>query len=308
MNLKLAHPHTLAIDIDHLVACYGSYRAIDGITLHVPRGSIFSLVGPNGSGKTTMIKTLLGFRRPRSGSIRILGYNSVDNRQDINARIGFMSETNSLYLDMTIEEILCFYRTTAYFWNQRTVDNYRELFGFPAKSRIRNLSKGMQIQLALCLILGSEPELLILDEPMTGIDPIARNMFLKVLAGDIAATGKTVFFSTHILSDVETIADRVAILRSGQIMLDGELDEIKQRHAHVSLSYADALEDSRIRTLRSISGVVHAESEGRTVQVQIEGNIDQILMALHSTFPISVDIKPLTFEEIFLVIMQKGAL
>ncbi|HEX4715939.1 MAG TPA: ABC transporter ATP-binding protein [Ktedonobacteraceae bacterium] len=160
-----------AIALDHLVVRYGSRRAVNGLTLDVPRGSVFGLLGPNGAGKTTTIKTLLGFRPPTSGSARVLGYDITRQRLQMNAHIGFVSETNSLYLSMTIREILAFCRATARRWNQGVVERYLHLFGLPTNTHVRQLSKGMRTQLALCLALGSEPELLILDEPMTGLDP-----------------------------------------------------------------------------------------------------------------------------------------
>ena len=296
------------IDIDHLVVRYGARRAVNGLTLRVARGSVFGLLGPNGSGKTTTIKTLLGFRSPTSGSARVLGYDIRHHRQEINARIGFVSETNSLYLGMTIDELLSFCRATARQWNDSAVHRYLHLFGLPTKARVRQLSKGMRTQLALCVALASEPELLILDEPMTGLDPIARHAFLKVLMEEVAPAGKTIFFSTHILSDVETVADHVSMLRAGQVVVSQNLDELKQQHATAVVSYANPLEDEQLHTLQRIPGMRSMEREGRSVRLRLEGDIDTAVAALRATSPapISVDVTHLTLEEIFLQVMEQG--
>src|SRR5262249_34697901 len=148
---------------------------------------------------------LLGFRTPSSGTARILGYDVVRDRVTINARIGYVSETNTLYLDMTIPQLCAFFRATARRWDQAVVDRSLRLFGLPPQALVARLSKGMRRQLALSLALGGDPDVLILDEPTTGLDPIARRAFLDVLMADAAAAGKTIFFSSHVLTDVETV-------------------------------------------------------------------------------------------------------
>jgi ABC-2 type transport system ATP-binding protein len=213
-----------AIETENLVVRYGRRRAVDGLSLRVPRGSVYGLLGANGAGKTTTIKTLLGFRAPASGRARILGYDITHDRVRINERVGFVSETNSLYLGMTPQQLCAFFRATARRWNQAEVDRMITLFGLPRSGRVRAFSKGMRTQLALCLALGGEPDLLILDEPTTGLDPIARRAFLDALVGEVAAAGKTVFFSSHILPDVEAVADTVGSLRAGRLLVSDELD------------------------------------------------------------------------------------
>src|SRR5690349_19566835 len=194
---------SLAIELDSLVVKYGNKAAVDGLSLQVPVGSIFGFLGPNGSGKTTTIKTLLGFRPPNSGSAKVLGYDIVTDSLEIRARTGYVSEVNSLYDFLTIPQLCNFCRDANRRWNQGIVDQYIKLFGLPARSKVSQLSKGMKSQLALSLALGSEPDLLILDEPTAGLDPIARRQFLGTLIREVAAGGKTIFFSSHILSEVE---------------------------------------------------------------------------------------------------------
>lgn len=295
-----------AIEIDQLVIRYGRKTAVDGLTLRVPRGSVFGLLGANGAGKTSTIKTLLGFRQPDHGNARILGHDIVRDRIEINARIGYVSETSTLYLGMTILQLCNFYRATSRQWNQGLVDRYLQLFHLPPSARVRALSKGMRTQLALSLALGNDPDVLILDEPTTGLDPIARRAFLDVLMGDAAAAGKTIFFSSHVLSDVESVVDSIAILRAGELAISGELDVLKQQHSQVRLSYDEALSDEMVAALRRVPGVGLVEREGRMARVHVHGEIAQALKALQTVAtPATMDTTSLSLDDIFLFYAQE---
>jgi ABC-2 type transport system ATP-binding protein len=295
-----------AIEIDRLVVRYGRKTAVDGVTLRVPRGSVFGLLGANGAGKTSAIKTLLGFRKPTGGGARILGHDIVRDRIEINARIGYVSETNTLYLGMTIPQLCAFYRATSRRWNQGLVDRYLRLFNLPPGARVRALSKGMRTQLALSLALGNDPEVLILDEPTTGLDPIARRAFLDVLMGDAAAAGKTIFFSSHVLSDVESVVDSIGILRAGKLMVSGDLDVLKQQHAQARLSYSEPPSDEVLAALRRVPGVGLVEREGRSVRVRIHGDVANAVTALQTVAPpATVDTTSLSLDDIFLYYAQE---
>ena len=183
-----------AIEIENLTMTYGTKPILNGLSLQVPLGSIFGFLGANGAGKTTTIKTLLGFRPPISGNARVLGYDMVSQHKEICMRVGYVSESNSLYDFLTIAQLCKLSRDLHHRWNQGIVDRYINMFELPLKKHVRQFSKGMKSQLALCLALGNDPDLLILDEPTTGLDPVARQVFLTTLIRDVAAAGKTVFF------------------------------------------------------------------------------------------------------------------
>ena len=297
-----------AIDMQDLVVSYGGKRAVDGLTLRVPRGAIFGFLGPNGSGKTTTIKALLGLRPPSAGRARVLGRDVVTDSLAVRAQTGYVSEINSLYDYLTPPQIYALCRDLNRRWNQAVVDRYRRLFGLPERGRVGQFSKGMKSQLALCLALGSEPDLLILDEPTAGLDPMARHAFLNTLVSDIAAEGKTIFFSSHILSEVEAVANWVGIIARGKALVSGELDRLKQTQRVVKLTYADAPPPEEIAALRALPGVTRVEQEGRIVRLIARGDVDGLLQAARARpYPLrDLDAVNMSLEDLFLEYMKEA--
>src|SRR5262245_47898041 len=164
----------------------------------------------------------------------------------------------------------------------------------------------MRTQLALSLALGSDPDLLILDEPTTGLDPIARRAFLDVLMADAAAAGKTIFFSSHVLTDVESVADSVGILRAGKLLVSGEIDALKQQHVLVRLSYGEPPSDDVMRAFERVPGVVRVEREGRSVRLRIFGDVTAAVAALRTiAAPSTLDSTGLSLDDIFLYYAQE---
>lgn len=303
----LAYGQAAAIEIHDLVVKYGSKRAVDGLTFRVPAGTIFGFLGPNGSGKTTTIKTLLGFRPPDGGSARVLGYDVVSQSLQVRARVGYVSETNSLYDFLTIPQLCAFCRSLSPEWNQQVVDRYIGLFGLPPREKVGRLSKGMKSQLALSLALGGNPDLLILDEPTAGLDPLARHEFLNTLISEVAAEGKTIFFSSHMLSEVEVVADWVAIIRKGKLVLCDELDHLKQTQKVVKLTYAELPPVSEIEMLRSLPEVKSLAQEGRSVRLVAQGNVDALTQTIQ-TRPYElrdIETVDLNLEDLFLEYMKE---
>ncbi|HEX6608405.1 MAG TPA: ABC transporter ATP-binding protein [Chloroflexia bacterium] len=297
-----------AIEIQDLVVSYGNKRAVDGLNLQVPRGAVYGFLGPNGAGKTTTIKALLGFRPANGGSARVLGYDIGTQSLEVRAHVGYVSEVNSMYDYLTIPQTCDFCRQTSRRWNQAVVDRYITLFGLPPRARVGQLSKGMKSQLALSLALGSEPDLLILDEPTAGLDPVARHEFLNTLIRDIAAEGKTVFFSSHILSEVEAVADRVGIIRDGKLLVSDDLDHLKQTQRVLKLTYAEVPPPDEIAALRALPGVARVEQEGRGVRVIARGDVDALAAQLQTRpYPVrDLDSVNLNLEDLFLEYMKEG--
>ncbi len=223
-----------AIDLRGIVKSYGKKQVLTGIDLTVAKGSVLGLLGTNGAGKTTLIKCALGLIRPQQGEARLLGEDSWNLSAEAKARIGYVPQVINLYPWMKVRHLIDY--TAAFYprWNQDLVARLLAEWSLPVHDRIGPLSAGQLQKVAIVLALGHEPELLVLDEPAASLDPLARRQFLQMII-ELAEPGKrTVLFSTHITADLERVADRVAILKSGRIAWHGLLEELKEQ-THVSL-------------------------------------------------------------------------
>jgi ABC-2 type transport system ATP-binding protein len=223
-----------AIELKGIVKAYGRKAVLTGLDLSVPPGSVVGLLGTNGSGKTTLIKCALGLIRPQGGRAHLLGEDSWTLSAEAKSRIGYVPQVINLYPWMKVRHLIDY--TAAFYanWNHGLVARLIKEWDVPQDDRIGPLSVGQLQKVAILLALGHEPELLILDEPAASLDPLARRQFLQMII-ELAEPGKrTVLFSTHITSDLERVADSVAILKSGRIAWQGLLEDLKEQ-THVSL-------------------------------------------------------------------------
>jgi ABC-2 type transport system ATP-binding protein len=227
------------IDIRHLSRTFGRQPALADFTLAVPRGCVLGLVGVNGSGKTTLIKHILGLLKAQSGRVRVFGLDPVADPVGVLSRIGYLSEDCDLPDWMTVAELLRY--TAAFYpgWDFELVERWRQLFQLHPTSRVRALSRGLRARLGLLTALGHRPELLILDEPSAGLDPLARRDILAGVVRTVADEGHTVLFSSHLLDEVERIADRIALVDGGRLVFHGPLDEVQQRHRRLTLRFGE---------------------------------------------------------------------
>jgi ABC-2 type transport system ATP-binding protein len=223
-----------AIEVRGVVKSYGKKLVLDGLDLVVPRGSVVGLLGTNGSGKTTLIKCALGLIRPRAGEVRILGEPAWTLSGEAKARLGYVPQVISFYPWMKVRHLIDYTAAFYHTWNHAIVADLVRKWSIPLDDRILPLSVGQVQKVAILLALGHEPDLLVLDEPAASLDPLARRQFLQTII-DLAEPGKrTVLLSTHITSDLERVADRVAILKAGRIAWHGLLEDLKEQ-THVSL-------------------------------------------------------------------------
>ncbi len=222
------------IELQGIVKSYRQKHVLTGLDLAVPKGSVLGLLGTNGAGKTTLIKCALGLIRPMQGKARLLGEDSWTLSAEAKARIGYVPQVISLYPWMKVRHLIDY--TAAFYlnWNHDLAARLMSQWSLAGNDRIGPLSPGQLQKLAIVLALGHEPEVLILDEPAASLDPLARRQFLQMII-ELAEPGKrTVLFSTHITADLERVADRVAILKSGRIAWEGLLEDLKEQ-THVSL-------------------------------------------------------------------------
>jgi ABC-2 type transport system ATP-binding protein len=223
-----------AIEVRGVVKSYGKKPVLTGLDLDVPKGSVVGLLGTNGAGKTTLIKCALGLIRPQAGEVRILGEPAWTLSGEAKARIGYVPQVIGLYPWMKVRHLIDY--TAAFYptWNYELVAKLVREWSIPLDDRIQPLSVGQAQKVAILLALGHEPELLVLDEPAASLDPLARRQFLQMIIDLVEPGRRTVLFSTHITSDLERVADCVAILKSGVIAWHGLLEDLKEQ-THVSL-------------------------------------------------------------------------
>ena len=218
-----------AISVEALTRRFGRRTAVDGLTFEVPAGSVCGFLGRNGSGKTTTIRMLMNLLLPTAGRATLLGLDSRRDHSALMRRVGYVADAPLPYDWMKVRELVWFTARLHPSWNQARVDSLLDRFQLDREQKIRHLSRGTQAQLALALALGGDPELLILDEPATGLDVLVRRDFLEGVIQLMQQDGRTVLFSTHLLHDVERVADRVLVIDQGRLVAEGTLDEIKQR-------------------------------------------------------------------------------
>jgi ABC-2 type transport system ATP-binding protein len=223
------------IQISDLTRRFGAKTALDGVSLSLPRGGVYGLVGANGAGKTTLIRHILGLLKAESGSVRVFGADPVDDPVAVLSRLGYLSEENDLPDWMRVDELIAYSRAFYPRWDDAYAEELRKMFALDPAARIKNLSKGQKARAGLTIALAHRPELLVLDEPSSGLDPIVRRDILNAVMRTIADEGRTVLFSSHLLDEVEQVADHVTMISHGRILLSAPLAEIKASHQDRSL-------------------------------------------------------------------------
>jgi ABC-2 type transport system ATP-binding protein len=227
------------IAIRNLTRQFGAKRALDNVSLIVPRGVVFGLVGANGAGKTTLIKHVLGLLKAQSGSVRVFGLDPVAEPIAVLSRLGYLSEEGDLPGWMRVDELMRYMRAFYPNWDESYAEDLRQQFALDPATKVKNLSKGQRARAGLLAALAYRPELLLLDEPSSGLDPIVRRDILGAIVRTIADEGRTVLFSSHLLEEVERVSDCVAMLKAGRVVFAGELDEVKQTHHRLTLRFDD---------------------------------------------------------------------
>jgi ABC-2 type transport system ATP-binding protein len=285
------------IETSALKKTYGKHEAVKGLNLSVEDGSVCAFLGQNGAGKSSTIKMLLGMIHPTSGTGSIFGH-KIDRERDslrIRREVAFVAEDKRLYDYMTVAEIIAFTRSFFPAWDTAFESQLLDRFELPLDRRVRQLSKGMRTKLALLLGFARGARLLILDEPTEGLDPVAIEDVLQIVVS-LAAQGKTVFFSSHQIAEVEQVADHVLMIDRGQLVLDAPMDQVKEQYRHIQAVFPEPVEERDFR----LPGIERVRLEGRTVSLIASRNLDPIIEHIRMLRPGAIDVLPISLKEIFL--------
>ena len=289
------HDSAFVIETGGLVKRFGLRTVLDGVTLRVPHGQVIGLLGLNGSGKSTLIKCLLGLLRPEAGSAAILGTVSWQLAARDKALIGYVPQETMLYPWLTVRQTVAYVSSFYTLWDRPWGEELIRRWDLPLGHRVGALSVGQKQKLALVLALGHRPEVLILDEPVASLDPVARRWFLETVLETVADGVGTVLFSTHITSDLERIASHVALLRDGRLEFHDEIDALKERIKRLRITApADLPRDFRL------PGTLHAAVSGSQAIVTVDGVDERLIADVRERFAADVIVDDLNLEEIFL--------
>ena len=281
------------LETKKLVKTFDGFRALDELDLSVPKGAVYGLVGPNGAGKTTLIRHLAGILRPDSGEVLLDGSPVYENTE-AKRRMAVIPDDVFYYTQASTADMMKFYKGV---WSNFDVDRYeklREAFTLDDKKPVRTLSKGMQKQAAFWLALSLRPEVLILDEPVDGLDPVMRRQVWSLVLADVAENGTTVLVSSHNLRELEDVCDHVGIMNRGKNLLERSLSELQDNVAKILIALPEGTE------LPKDLEMLHESATGRLRTLILRGRPEQLTDRLQILEPLFMDAVPLSLEEIFI--------
>ena len=295
---------TCVIDTDNLSKRYGDLEAVRQLSLKVGANRITGFLGRNGAGKSSTIKMLLGICRPSSGTGRMLGRSIDDEHEsrEIRRHVAYVAEDKQTYAYMTVAQMIAFTRSFYDDWRLDVEQHLLQQYDLPPRRKVKALSKGMRTKLALLLALARRPQLLILDEPSEGLDPVSIEELLQTLVA-AAADGTTVFFSSHQIAEVERIADYVCIIDQGRLVVDVALDTIRQAYRRIVLGFATDPPQWDFAG----DGVRSVQTHGRQIAVLASQNADAIVERAYGLGAVSVETTPVGLRELFLDTVTKVA-
>ena len=263
------------INVSGLTRRFGAKTALASVSLSLPRGAVYGLVGANGAGKTTLIKHILGLLRAESGSVRVFGLDPVADPVAVLSRIGYLSEENDLPGWMRVGELIRYSRAFYPSWDDLYAEELGQAFALDPTARIKSLSKGQKARAGLLIALSYRPELLVLDEPSSGLDPIVRKDILGAVIRTIADEGRTVLFSSHLLEEVEQVADHVTMISQGRIALGAPLSAIKESHRCLTVRFAESRQEPP-----ALAGVLRWEGSGQEWTAVYRGGSGELQAAV----------------------------
>ena len=277
------------LEMKNVVKTFDGFAALDDLSMHVPRGAIYGLVGPNGAGKSTAIRHLTGIYRQNSGQVLMEGQKIYEN-PTVKSRIGYIPDDIFYFPSASLEEMHKFYRGMYPQFDEALYQRLHQVFQLPKKGQIRRFSKGMQKQAAFHLTICTRPDVLILDEPVDGLDPVMRRQVWSLILSDVAQQGTTVLISSHNLRELEDICDHVGIMDHGKMLLERSLADMQGATHKVQI----------VGELPEGLEILHETATGRLRTVIVRGDAEEIRSRIAAVNPAYFDILPLSLEEIFI--------
>ena len=282
------------LEAKNVVKTFDGFRALDGVSMTVLQGAVYGLVGPNGAGKSTIIRHFTGIYRPDSGEITLDGQPVYENPA-VKGRMAAIPDDWYFFPQASIREMARLYAGTHPFFSWDRYHKLREVFPLSEKQPLRRMSKGMQKQAAFWLTMSCMPEVLVLDEPVDGLDPVMRRQVWSLLLGDVADRGTTVLVSSHNLRELEDVCDHVGIMDHGHVLLERSLAQLQDNMVKLQVVFPDGMED-----VPAELPVLHASKLGRVHTLIMRMNAQEATERLMAYSPLLVDAIPLTLEEIFI--------
>ncbi|NLB17774.1 MAG: ABC transporter ATP-binding protein [Syntrophomonadaceae bacterium] len=283
------------IEVAYVSKCFAALEALQDVSLSVHKGSIFGLVGSNGAGKTTLLKLLAGIYWPDKGIVKIDGASVFENVA-IKERTVFIPDQIYYFGNYTIRDMARFYQRIYPAWDEERFLCLAQVFEIDVNRRVRTLSKGMQRQVAFWLAFAIMPEVMVLDEPLDGLDPVMRQKVKNLIVQEVAQREMTVVISSHNLFEMEDICDYIGILHEGRMLIQRELDDLKADVHKIQVAFSNGMPPGNLETM----GLLSHEQRGSVHILIMRGNHQEIMSRLQIFEPLIVDILPLTLEEIFI--------
>jgi ABC-2 type transport system ATP-binding protein len=289
-----------ALVLEGVTRRFGRKVAVDGLDLHVPQGVVVGLLGRNGAGKTTLLRLATGVLWPDGGRIRTLSMDPVTHGLEVRAKASLLAEESALYPWMTVGEIVSFAASLSTTWDRALARDLLRKLDLDEKAKIKTLSRGTRAKVALLLAVAPRPALLLLDDPTSGLDPLVRREVLETLLATVAGEGGSVVYASHLIGDVERIADRVAVLDRGRLALEGGLEEMKARTARLTAVFAE-----KAAVPAQIPGALDVRVEGR-VLIVVSADAAAAEAAIRACAPERLEREALPLEEILVAQLRGG--
>lgn len=285
--------NSVTVEASHLSKSFGARRVLQDLSFDVSAGDVIGVLGKNGAGKTTLLELMLGFSSPSDGAVRIFGHDSHRLPGSVKTRVGFVPQQDELLDALTVRDQISTIASFYSHWDQPFIDRLCEDWGIDTRARIKGMSVGERQKLSIALAFGHRPSLLILDEPVASLDPIARRQFLEKLVELSAAGERAILFSSHIVSDIERLANRIWILKEGRLNWQGDLDSLKESivRLHIRGVQADA---------PAIPGMISVRRDGAFIRAVVRDWTSTAQKALEQESGGTAEVESLSLEEIFL--------